>query len=161
MNQLENHILGPFPVGLKLLARKVFIYGLFDGSRCRYIGQTWNPRKRLLLHVRSPGGKIFKHGPLKMKVIRECSESDASRLERQIVFAYRNKNQCDLNASNSFTSGSSRKFGFRPQNKQANKYAQDLAHLARGVPKKFTGAERERRRQRLAEARKKRWEKKL
>jgi hypothetical protein len=42
----------------------------------------------------------------------------------------------------------------------SNGAARALAKLARGVPKSYSKAERERRRKRLAEARKKRWPKK-
>jgi hypothetical protein len=41
-----------------------------------------------------------------------------------------------------------------------NKAAQSLGRLARGVPKKYSSAEIQRRTKRLAEARKKRWAKK-
>jgi len=41
-----------------------------------------------------------------------------------------------------------------------NRAAQTLGRLARGKPKKYTAAELERRKKRLAEARKKRWPKK-
>lgn len=53
--------------------------------------------------------------------------------------------------------------GHRQQSGSANciaKAGQALAKLARGVPKRHSNAERERRRKRLAEARKKRWAKK-
>ena len=42
----------------------------------------------------------------------------------------------------------------------SNGNARALVKLARGVPKRYSKAERERRRKRLAEARKKRWAKK-
>jgi len=98
--------------------RKIFLYGLFDGSRCRYIGQTANPERRLNKHKFGPAGKIFKHGPMILVALRFCDERNASRLEKQIVMAYKRKGQCDLNESNQFAGGPkagirSRKFGVK------------------------------------------------
>lgn len=113
--RVANHLIGTFPADLNLRERKVFLYGLFDGSRCRYVGQTCNPNKRLQNHVYKPSGKIFKHGPMKMKLLRSCSEKKASRLEHQIVFAYRRKGQCDLNFRDHFDGSALRKYGVKPE----------------------------------------------
>ena len=84
-----------------LKRRIVFIYGLFDLTGCRYVGQTTNPRVRLTLHG-TKKGLISKHGTMLMKVFRFTNPDNAPRLEKQIVFAYRKRGQCDLNKANAF-----------------------------------------------------------
>jgi len=65
------------------------IYGLFDGTgKCRYVGLTDSPKQRKADHADK--GLAF-------RTLRFCEKSDGSRLEGQVIRAYKRKGQCDLN----------------------------------------------------------------
>lgn len=81
--------------------RVAFIYGLFYGKVCVYIGQTVAPTKRKFHHLKSKNGKFYKRR-LKFRIIRQTILRDVSRLEKQIGSAYKRKGQA---AESSFFGG--------------------------------------------------------
>ncbi len=67
----------------------VYLYGLFDQQAvCHYIGQSLMPRCRKSAHS--------KHGLL-FRVLRRCKSNHSTRLETQIIQAYKRRGQCALN----------------------------------------------------------------
>ena len=69
---------------------RIYLYGLYDDSgRCHYAGQTLNPRQRRSQHAKPD---------LILRVLRRCrSTIDSTRIETQIIRAYKRRGQCKLN----------------------------------------------------------------
>lgn len=77
------------------MKRDVFIYGLFDGDRCIYVGRTRNPVGREDTHsstfLRKLGIVVAFH------VLSMASDSDASSAERAMIKKYKELGQADFN----------------------------------------------------------------
>jgi len=68
-----------------------YIYGLFDhAGRCLYAGQTLEPMTRTWRHKQT---RQFHSA----RTLRKTTVRHASRIEAQIIAAYRKQGQCQLN----------------------------------------------------------------
>lgn len=69
----------------------VYLYGLYeqhkDGWVCHYVGQTLMPKCRRSAHSRE----------FTFRVLRRCKSGHSTRLETQIIQAYKRRGQCSLN----------------------------------------------------------------
>ncbi len=78
---------------------EVFIYGIFNPSgSCAYVGSTCWPEARFRAHI-SKRGKFYRQSGMRLRVIRQTSLKNASRIERQIGMAYRKRGQAILSRS--------------------------------------------------------------
>lgn len=73
-----------------MISPGVVIYGLFEGSRCRYVGQTRCESRRRWRHKRA-------YPELMFRVIRKCERIRGLAVESQIIKSFKLKGQCDLN----------------------------------------------------------------
>jgi len=75
---------------LTVNTRRIIIYGLFDGARCRYVGQTRSRKRR---------EQVWRgqYPTLRFEVITECSWGERNLIERQTVQGFLKIGQCDLN----------------------------------------------------------------
>lgn len=98
MNGPHDHQLSEFVPNVNLhtgtYLRKypsdVFLYGLFNSrGKCRYVGQTVDLAARARFHEHTTG--------LRFRVLRICRAKDSSRLESQIIKAYKARGLCQLN----------------------------------------------------------------
>lgn len=71
---------------------QTYIYGLYIGKICVYVGQSMNYENREREHRKK---KKFE----RMRVLRSCSPENAGRIEQQIIAAFKRKGQCALNKS--------------------------------------------------------------
>ncbi len=63
------------------LCQNLFVYGLFVGSKCVYIGHTWTKRERKYAHSRRFPNAEF-------RVLRHCVNWDGLVVERALVKEY-------------------------------------------------------------------------
>jgi hypothetical protein len=96
--KLKRHFAGIMEVFLKLRANlasmlgamTIWIYGLFDGDKCRYVGQTHQPSDRIGAHYR-------KYPQLEFALLTPCDWNDRNMVEKQFIRCFRSSGQCDLN----------------------------------------------------------------
>lgn len=72
----------------------VFIYGMFVGERCVYVGRTVNPQLRAAAHRIT-----FRTLPVQpvLKVFRKVDATEASRIEGKTIRRYRARGQAEYN----------------------------------------------------------------
>lgn len=67
--------------------RTAYVYGIFDGRLCLYVGQTVCPELRKFQHCCARLGK-FSHSPVSFRILRSTNLKHVNRIEAQIMRAY-------------------------------------------------------------------------